>query len=118
MEEHLDLLVYPVNDVRPKETVYCKGFVILTLEAINVMRSCRHCSGEGTFRTEVITGQPHGVSGDEAELLGCGNHVDALIQEIAQFVLGELVLSHGNQDLDSHCSLLHVHRYRLCRRGE
>ena len=60
----------------------------------------------------VISGQPHKFSGTVAELLGRGDHVDALIQELAHFFLGESVLDHGDHDLDSHCSLLSVFRSR------
>ena len=57
---------------------------------------------------EVIPCQPHKLSGAVAELLGCGDHVDALIQELARFVLGDPVLYHGKQDLDLHHYLLRV----------
>ena len=43
-----------------------------------------------------------------AEILGRGDHMDVLIQELALFVLGVLVLARGEQDLDSHRSLLRV----------
>ena len=104
--------MYPVHGIRPKETVSCKGLVILTLEAINVTRPCRDRSVEGTFRSKVIPGQPHEVLGAVSEILGRGYHVDVLIQELARFFLGELVLAHGEQDLDSHRSLLRVFRSR------
>ena len=102
MQEHLDSLVYPVHYVRPEYTMYCKGLVVLTLEAINVVSQCRHCSGEGTFYSKVIHVQPHKFSVAVAELLGCGNQVGALIQELACFVIGESVLAHGEQYLDPH----------------
>ena len=102
--------MYPVHNVRPKEAVSCEGLVILTLEAINVMRPCCYCSGEGTFRSEVIPGHTHEVLGAVVDFMGLGDHVDVLIQEISRFVLGYSVLAHGEQDLDSHCSLLHVFR--------
>ena len=108
MEEYLDSLVYPVHNVHPKEMVLCEGLFVLTLKAINVMRPCGHCSGEVTFCSEVIPSQPHKVSGAVAELLIHGDHIDALIQELARFVPGESVLAHGEQDLDSHCSLMRV----------
>ena len=37
-----------------------------------------------------------------AELLGRGDHVDDLVQDLARFFLGESVLAHGEQDLHSH----------------
>ena len=89
MEEHLDLLVYPFHNFCSKDTVSCKGLVVLTLEAINLTRLCCHRSGEGTFRSKVIPVQPHKVSGDVVDLLGHGNQIDVLIQELARFVLGE-----------------------------
>ena len=48
--------------------------------------------------------------GAVVDFMGLGDHVDVLIQEISRFVLGYSVLAHGEQDLDSHCSLLHVFR--------
>ena len=96
MEEDLDLLVYPLHNVRPKEMVSCEGLVLLTLEAINMTRPCRHHSQQGAFRSEVIPGQPHIFSGAVAGILSHGYHVDALIQELARFVFGKLVLAHGN----------------------
>ena len=56
----------------------------------------------GTFGSKVIPGQPHEVLGAVAELLGCGNHVEALIQEIARFILGEPVLAHVVSHLGSY----------------
>ena len=105
--------MYPVHGVHPKETVSCEGLVILMLETINVMRPWRHHSREGTFRSKVMPGQLHKVSGAVAELLGCGNHVDALIQELAHLVLGESVLAHGDQDRYPHHSLLRICWYCL-----
>ena len=101
--------MYPV---RHKETVSCEGLFVLTLEAINVTRPCHHHSRGGTFLYKVIPDHPHRVSGSVAGLLVCGDHVDALIQELAHFVLGESVLAHGEQDLDSYCSLLRFLQYR------
>ena len=92
--------------------VSCKGLVLFTLKAINVTRTCRHCSQEETFCSEVILGQPQNVLGTLAELLGRGNHVDTLIQELDHFVLGDPVLDHDEQDLDLYRSLLHVRWYR------
>ena len=111
VHEDLDPFVDPIHNFYPEETVYCEGLVVLKLKAINVMRPCHHCSREGTFRSEVFPGQPQKVTGDSAELLGCGDHVDALIQDLSQFVLGETVLAHGEQDLESHRYLLRVHWY-------
>ena len=102
--------MYPVHYVRPEETVSCEGFVVLTLEEINATMPCCHRYGEGKFRYKVIPGQPHEVSGAVAELLGYGNHVDALIQELAHLVLGESVLAHGKQDMYYHGALLRVLR--------
>ena len=93
---------------RPKDIVFFEGLFVLMLKAISVTRPCGHCSGKGTFRSEVIPVQPHEVSGAVAELLGHGDHVYALIQELARFVPGELVLAQREQDVDSHCYLLRV----------
>ena len=95
MEEDLDLLVYYVHDVRPEETVSCKVLVVLTLKAINVTRTCCHRSQEGNFCSKVIPVHPHTFLGAVSELLGFGDHVDVLIQELARFFLGESVLDHG-----------------------
>ena len=108
MEPFVDL----IHDACPEETVSCKGLVVLTIEATYVTRPSRHSSQEGTFRSKVIPGQPHEVTGAVAELLGRGNHVETLIQELARFFLGEPVLAHGEQDLESHRSILHVYWYR------
>ena len=83
MKEDLDLFVDLIHDVCPKEKVSCKGLVVFALKAINVTRPCHHCSRGVTFRSEVISGQPHGVSGAVAKLLGFGDRVDALIQKLA-----------------------------------
>ena len=79
MEEDENLFVDPIHNVRPKETVSCEFFVVLTLEAINVTRPCRHLYQEGIFLSKVIPNQSHKVSGAVADLLGCGNHVYMLI---------------------------------------
>ena len=81
---------------------------ILTLEAINAMRPFHHRSVEGSFRYEVVPGHTHKVLCAVAEILGCGNYVDVMIQELDLLFLGELVLEHGDQDLEHNCSLLCV----------
>ena len=110
MEEELESFVDLIHDVLPKETVSCKGLFVLILKAINVTSPCNHLYQEGNFRSEVISGYLHKVSGDVTKLLGRGDYVDVLIQELTRFVLGEPVLAHGDQDLDSNCSLLRVCR--------
>ena len=104
--------MYPVHDGSPKDTVSCEGLFVLKPKEINVTRPCCHCSVEGNFRSEVIPGQLHKILGTVAELLGCGHHMDAMIQELNQFFLGELVLFHGKQDLYYNCSLLRVFQSR------
>ena len=106
-----------VHFIRLKEMVYCKGLVVLTLKAINVTRPCRYRSVVRTFCSEVIPCQMHQVSGAVVELLGCGNHVDALIQDLTRFILEESVLTHSNQDMDPNCSLLRVLTFLLMMEG-
>ena len=108
VKEDLDSFVDLIHDVCPKEMMSCEGLFVLTLEASNVTRPFQHHYREGTFRYELIPGQLHKFSGAVAELLGCGDHVDTLIRELARFVFGDPVLAHGEQYLDSHLSLLHI----------
>ena len=100
-----------IQYVCTKYMVSCQFLVILTLKEINMTRPCYHRSVEGPFRSEVVPYQLHKYFCDVAELLGCGNHLDALIQYLSQLVLVELVLAHGQQDLDPHFSLLWFCRY-------
>ena len=110
MKENLDFLADSVHYVCTKDMVSCEGFVILTLEAINMMRLCCHCYGEGPLCTKLVHSNLHKVSCAVVDLLGCGNHMDTLIQELARFFLGESVLAPGEQDLEPYCYLLRVCR--------
>ena len=105
IQEHLYSLVDYIHYVYTERMASFEGLVILMLKAINVTRPCCHCSREGSFCFEIVPGQPHEVSCAVAEILGRGNHLYALIQELAWFLVGELVLAHGDQDLDPHWSL-------------
>ena len=85
--------------------VSCEGLIILILKAINVARPCHHHWREGSFQPKVVSGHLHEVSCDTEELLGRGDHVDLLGQELSQFFLGESIWVYGKQDMDS-CGLL------------
>ena len=108
LQEYLRPLVDSIHYFCAKKTVSCKSLVILTLKAVNKARSCLHYSVEDSFRPKVFPGQPHKVFCTVAELLGRGDHADLLVQDLKRFFLGELVLTHGVQDLQSPGAILRV----------
>ena len=99
------MLVYFIHNICSEKTVSCKGFVILTLKAINMARSCHHYSGEGSFFPKVVPGQPHKILFAVAEILGRGNHMEFLVQDLASFFLGEFILFHESSTWNfiAHC---------------
>ena len=81
--------MYYIHDFRAKNTVPCKGRVMLPLKAFNVSKTCYYCLEEGYFFTEVVPGQLDEFSCVVAELLNRGNYVELMVQEIARFFLEE-----------------------------
>ena len=69
------MLVDYILNIFSENTVSFEGLVILTLKMINLTSPCCHGLGEGSFRTEVVTSQPHKFLCAVVELLGRGNHV-------------------------------------------
>ena len=71
-------------------------------------RSChRHLAGKTVF-LYVVPHKSDKFYRTVAEILGCGDHLDPLVQDIPRLFPGERVLVHGEEDLYPHHMLSRV----------
>ena len=77
-----------IYDIRSEKAFSFKGLVIFTLKDINVMRPCRHSLEDGSFYHEVVPNHMYKFLWAVAELLGRGDHMDWLVQNLARLFLG------------------------------
>ena len=82
------------------------------LVAINLARPCIHVPSKQTIQYQVVPHHLQKVTGTVKEFLCICDNFDPLFKYTSYFFFGRAVLSHFYQDLDFHCALLNLCRFR------